>query len=338
MTDWLQGFSALLAVVLAAPALIVAVVTYRDQQEINRAQLESTRIERQRYEQRFASRVAVWSPGVLAVRVPGLLVLLRPVGCAASPYPQSVLPTYASLAVWLTRAELGDVATWIGSTANVATCGLALAAAVVGFRVYKIESGRDQRAEDERRERAADARRSQAELVSVWWGQATKTVYSDWGGKLGPREVNVWAAHVLNASNLPVYQVVVAFQTRWTRRSSLEHLRVVPPHQAPLTIELPEAMKSWPEVSSGASDNINVKLSFRDSAGRRWVREEDGFLREVPVRPRRSRPARAGKGPAVAKPAGPSPANSGSEGRPPHERLVEQLPSHDVDRAEVDGR
>lgn len=59
-TDWIQGISALLAVVLAAPALVVAVVTYRDQQEINRAQLEMTRLERQRYDQRFASRVAAW--------------------------------------------------------------------------------------------------------------------------------------------------------------------------------------------------------------------------------------------------------------------------------------
>ncbi|MEU4366749.1 hypothetical protein [Micromonospora chersina] len=60
LTDWLQGISSLLAVVLAAPALVVAVVTYRDQQQINRAQLDMTLLEHQRYEQRFASRVAAW--------------------------------------------------------------------------------------------------------------------------------------------------------------------------------------------------------------------------------------------------------------------------------------
>ncbi|MEU8258559.1 hypothetical protein AB0C06_30315 [Micromonospora inaquosa] len=64
MTDWLQGLSGLLAVVLAAPALWIAVYTYRDQQELTRAQLESTALERERYEERFASRVAAWRPSV----------------------------------------------------------------------------------------------------------------------------------------------------------------------------------------------------------------------------------------------------------------------------------
>ncbi|WP_405431770.1 hypothetical protein [Micromonospora sp. NBC_00617] len=35
-------------------------MTYRDQQQINRAQLDLTRLKRQRYDQRFASRVAAW--------------------------------------------------------------------------------------------------------------------------------------------------------------------------------------------------------------------------------------------------------------------------------------
>ncbi|RAO26134.1 hypothetical protein ONO23_05537 [Micromonospora noduli] len=60
MTDWLQGLSGLLAVVLAAPALWIAVYTYRDQQELTRSQLEATALERERYEERFASRVAAW--------------------------------------------------------------------------------------------------------------------------------------------------------------------------------------------------------------------------------------------------------------------------------------
>ncbi|MFG1872129.1 hypothetical protein [Micromonospora arborensis] len=59
-TDRAQALSSLLALAVAMPALIVAAVTYRDQQEINRAQLESTRLERQRYEQRYASRMALW--------------------------------------------------------------------------------------------------------------------------------------------------------------------------------------------------------------------------------------------------------------------------------------
>ncbi|MBM0201829.1 hypothetical protein JNW90_01000 [Micromonospora sp. STR1s_5] len=61
LTDWLQGLAALVAVMTAVPALIIAVVTYRGQQEINRAQLELAQRENQRYEERFASRVAAWT-------------------------------------------------------------------------------------------------------------------------------------------------------------------------------------------------------------------------------------------------------------------------------------
>ncbi|WP_174536719.1 hypothetical protein [Micromonospora chalcea] len=60
LTDWVQALSGLLAVAVAIPALIVAGVTYRDQQEINRTQLEMAQLERDRYEKRYASRVAFW--------------------------------------------------------------------------------------------------------------------------------------------------------------------------------------------------------------------------------------------------------------------------------------
>ncbi|MER7589707.1 hypothetical protein ABTW72_19455 [Micromonospora sp. NPDC127501] len=77
-TEKVHALSSLVTLVVALPALVVAGVTYRDQQEINRAQLESTRLEFERYKQRFASRVAVWmtnatppgqSPASLTLRV-----------------------------------------------------------------------------------------------------------------------------------------------------------------------------------------------------------------------------------------------------------------------------
>ncbi|MCG5446154.1 hypothetical protein NIE79_004721 [Micromonospora sp. NIE79] len=61
LTDWLQGLSALVAVMTAAPALIIAVITYRGQQEINRAQLGLAQLENQRHQERFASRVVAWA-------------------------------------------------------------------------------------------------------------------------------------------------------------------------------------------------------------------------------------------------------------------------------------
>lgn len=55
-TERVQAAAALVAV----PALVVALITYRDQQEINRSQLEMAQLERERYSKRYASRVAVW--------------------------------------------------------------------------------------------------------------------------------------------------------------------------------------------------------------------------------------------------------------------------------------
>ncbi|MFG1918397.1 hypothetical protein [Micromonospora sp. NPDC048898] len=70
--------AALLAVTLAAPALWIAVSTYRDQQALTREQLELTRLERERYEQRFASRVAFWIPTEDEVRRPkGIAFVVR---------------------------------------------------------------------------------------------------------------------------------------------------------------------------------------------------------------------------------------------------------------------
>ncbi|MEU0077714.1 hypothetical protein ABZ652_24200 [Micromonospora chalcea] len=48
------------AALVAVPALAIALITYRDQQEINRSQLEMAQLERKRYEERYASRVAFW--------------------------------------------------------------------------------------------------------------------------------------------------------------------------------------------------------------------------------------------------------------------------------------
>ncbi|MET7868038.1 hypothetical protein [Micromonospora taraxaci] len=60
LTDWVQALSGLIAVLFAIPALGVALLTYRDQQEINRSQLQLAQLEHEREARRFASRVWVW--------------------------------------------------------------------------------------------------------------------------------------------------------------------------------------------------------------------------------------------------------------------------------------
>ncbi|MCM0673477.1 hypothetical protein NCC78_01885 [Micromonospora phytophila] len=82
-------------------------------------------------------------------------------------------------------------------------------------------------------------------------------------------------AHILNACNLPIYDVRVVFSLMrldpMVDSFVAESIRVVPPHQDELLIEVPQALAS--KVSSEVlRGGIDVSLEFRDAAGRRWVR------------------------------------------------------------------
>ncbi|MEW2382307.1 hypothetical protein AB0873_09475 [Micromonospora sp. NPDC047707] len=186
----------------------------------------------------------------------------------------------AYLATW--PWQLGDVATWLSAFANVATVILALAAAVVGYRVYKVESGRDARAELDRRERAADERRSQAALVSVWYGRSDTPMRD-----VGPWPIYVWGGWIANASYSPIYDVRVVFHRpavenvtpggSWTG----DVIKVVPPHRGELFVrigdEAPEDL-----TDSEVQNDLDVSLEFRDAGGRYWLRDRHGYLHELP--------------------------------------------------------
>ncbi|MEU1762869.1 hypothetical protein [Micromonospora sp. NPDC005652] len=196
-----------------------------------------------------------------------------------------MLPLTVCLAVWLTRVEPGDLATWVGALANIATLGLALLAGVVSFRVYKIEARRDDQAEADRRERAEDDKRSQAELISVWFAQKQSTVISSWAAATGgERRVLIWAAHILNASRLPVYDLTVYFSLighgETVRVRKVRARRVVPPLEHPRIVKAPGDFTE--NLSHEAlRDEVAVAVEFRDAAGRRWFRDNDGFLHPV---------------------------------------------------------
>ncbi|MBM0230861.1 hypothetical protein JNW91_02590 [Micromonospora sp. STR1_7] len=192
------------------------------------------------------------------------------------------------LSGWLVRAELGDLATWIGALANVATLAFALVASVVGLRVYRIESGRDRRAEDERRERRLDEKRAQASLVSAWLAQQELEVIttrsSDSQPLLRPRPR--WGVNVLNASTAPIYHVIVFY--RWSANpydaAAGDEMRVVPPHQGGIWQLLPESIRRRVEMDVDPQFAVDVAVEFRDAAGRWWRRGWDGLLSEAPDR------------------------------------------------------
>jgi hypothetical protein len=157
--------------------------------------------------------------------------------------------------------DWGDVPTWLG---------VLLVAAVAAFALllYLREAERSGRAEAVRLD---EERRAQASRVCGWYGRAD--------GPAGP----VFGALLRNASELPVYDVVVEFHftsprldgSVWTLARGQSKRRLVPPGES--FIPAPDAMLR--EVVE--ADPFVVSLSFRDAGNRRWLRDPDGVLSEA---------------------------------------------------------
>jgi hypothetical protein len=58
---WIQAIAASLALMFAAPALLISMQTLRDQQEISKSQAAVNQLELDREQRRYASRVAWWT-------------------------------------------------------------------------------------------------------------------------------------------------------------------------------------------------------------------------------------------------------------------------------------
>lgn len=180
--------------------------------------------------------------------------------------------------------QLGDVATWVSAVASVATAILALAAAIVGYRVYKVESGRDARAEQDRRERAADERRSQASLVSAWYGRSAEA-----GSGFSPWPTYYWGGWIVNASDSPIYDAVVTFYLSGTGKQSTWSgglIKVLPPYRGEQFVDVGDDAREQ-LTDEERQNSIEVSLEFRDAAGRRWLRDRNGYLHEL-APPRRA--------------------------------------------------
>lgn len=176
--------------------------------------------------------------------------------------------------------QLGDLATWLGAAANIATVILAVAAAIVGYRVYRVESGRDARAELDRRERAADERRGQATLVSTWYGRSADSTQMHSGSGWS---FYSWGGWILNASDSPIYDAHLTFHLldgddhyEWPAKP----IRVIPPYRGEQLVNVdPEVRESISE--DDWKESLEVTLVFRDAAGRRWQRDLHGYLNEA---------------------------------------------------------
>lgn len=157
-------------------------------------------------------------------------------------------------------ADWGDIPTWLSSVATVGALLFAAVAAVAAQRVYRIESERDRVNAEQRKEQEAYQRRTQAALVSAWWGH-------DAGG--------AWGAFVRNASETPVYQAsLTVLDVHDPDVHERVDLPVLPPAGEP-------QFRPTGLTDGGGTADYRVEITFTDSAGARWIRDQQGRLSEL---------------------------------------------------------
>lgn len=160
------------------------------------------------------------------------------------------------------------------------------AAMVAGF--FAFQAYRRERARDDARENQAIS--DQASRVAAW---AVTNPSSDAVGIPNP-DVKLdyeWYACVRNASDLPVYRVVVLWHGGGERALGSGHsLDVLPPSSEPLRLpNAASALHDWLDTYEGAggtrgvapADHIGVAMWFTDANDREWQRTQKGVL--VPV-------------------------------------------------------
>lgn len=158
--------------------------------------------------------------------------------------------------------QWGDVPTWAGVGVGLIALIGAIIGAVQAFRVLGIERQRDVLSSQEAAERAGEVRRLQATGVSGWVGEV-----------LTPTSHPTFVVSLRNASELPVYDVV-SIVSVGSANASIS-IGVLPPAAVPLERSVSLLLPAGASVTE-----VSLSLSFRDSAGARWLRSGSGLLSE----------------------------------------------------------
>ena len=164
----------------------------------------------------------------------------------------------------MTSLDWGDVPTWIAALSTVGALVAAIVAGRAAWRLLGLEATRDRNA-------FADKKTVQASRVSAWakWERSAEGAESDY---------DIPLLSVRNASDLPVYAVLLELFNSRDQLVSTERVDVLPPTDGP--IDLPHVV-SDAEHSALQGDygsKLQVKITFRDASGRTWVRQVDGLL------------------------------------------------------------
>ena len=169
-------------------------------------------------------------------------------------------------------------AAWVEAGATVVAVGAAIYAGAYAKKAYDAEVERDE-------ERDEDRKRAQADRVAAWcdrydysppepaegYWHGDESVVTAWS-------IPAWDYSLRNASDVPVYDVVVLFRIG-EHSLGTDALDVLPPDDEPTVREIPSQVRR--EAMSAAPQHgeiIRCIVAFRDASGRRWRRGFDGVL------------------------------------------------------------
>lgn len=162
--------------------------------------------------------------------------------------------------------DWGDFPTWISAMGAVFALVFAAFAVIAARNTFRIESKSHALNTEAQRAHEASLRRAQAATVSAWWEHDR------------PEQLTI---STRNASDVPVYQAHVTVISRRSESIATKlDIPVLPPSDHPSPCELPETFAQ--RFRAGfTTDDLRVRLTFTDSAGVRWVRDEYGQLGEL---------------------------------------------------------
>ncbi|HYN94856.1 MAG TPA: extracellular solute-binding protein [Pilimelia sp.] len=170
------------------------------------------------------------------------------------------------------------VAQWVSAVATVVALIFAAVAAVAAQRVYGVESKRDQLNAQDRAQQALALKRAQGALVSAWWNL-----------RAGGEPAHQWGVYLRNASETPVYRATLSVVDLHNSNTTVAlEVPVIPPGETTFhPVSLPtgpgHAAPAPAPVDSDAQHaaDFRVEMSFTDSAGVRWFRDQHGKLSEL---------------------------------------------------------
>lgn len=171
---------------------------------------------------------------------------------------------------WHRPAAWGDIPTWLATAA-------ATAAGAVAYRVYQVEKQRDLVSDEERRG-------AQAAKIAAWYGFVLQDVTRRRENSVqqDTESEPVWGAFLRNASDLPVYDVIVTYKYPSSGEQVDNVVEVVlPPNDAPIHLTIREATLRLFSPDPRADAYHRVEIKFTDSQGARWHRDLRGQLKEI---------------------------------------------------------